>query len=89
DMWFTGPDQKTIYRALEKPTANSPTVEMTYTYHAMKGSNYVSKSGYGFGFSRYVLEHSATEKWSDALYPLPSYRDLEKAKAVLEARNNG
>ncbi|MGF1727909.1 hypothetical protein L4D12_24995, partial [Photobacterium nomapromontoriensis] len=89
DMWFTGPEQRNISRVLEKPTVNSPTVEMVYTFRSLKGGKRVEKSGFGFGFSRYVLEHSATEKWSDSLYPLPSYRDLEKAKAVLEARNNG
>ncbi|MGF1727910.1 hypothetical protein [Photobacterium nomapromontoriensis] len=87
DMWFTGYEQRNISRVLEKPTENSPTTKMVYTLGAVQNGKRVELSDFGFGFSRYVLEHSDTESWSDALYPLPSYRDLEKAKVVLEARD--
>ncbi|ELU51607.1 hypothetical protein B878_12325, partial [Vibrio campbellii CAIM 519 = NBRC 15631 = ATCC 25920] len=36
-----------------------------------------------------VIEHKKTDNWSESLYPLPSYADIEKARTVLEERNNG
>ncbi len=85
DMWFVPVHGRNITRVLHKPTENSPTTEMIYLY----GAKGVTKSAFGFGFSRYVIEHKEADNWSESLYPLPSYADIEKARTVLEERNHG
>lgn len=85
DMWFVPAHGRNITRVLHQPTENSPTTEMIYLY----GAKGVTKSAFGFGFSRYVIEHKEVDNWSESLYPLPTYADLEKAKAVLEEGNHG
>ncbi|AIW13541.1 hypothetical protein VITU102760_25220 [Vibrio tubiashii] len=85
DMWFVPVNGRNIRRVLHQPNENSPTTEMLYLY----GAKGVKKSAFGFGFSRYVIEHKETDNWSESLYPLPTYADLEKAKAVLKERNHG
>ncbi|EGQ8102461.1 hypothetical protein [Vibrio parahaemolyticus] len=89
DMWFIPAHGRNITRVLRKPTDNSPTTEMIYTYRALKNGERVKQSAFGLGFSRYVIEHKKTDNWSESLYPLPSYADIEKARTVLEERNNG
>ncbi|MGR3962776.1 hypothetical protein K9868_25225, partial [Vibrio lentus] len=68
---------------------NSPTTDMIYGFVGFRDGERVKKSAYGFGFSHYVIEHKETDNWSESLSPLPTYADLEKAKAVLEERNHG
>ncbi|EOV0146004.1 hypothetical protein ACOIXN_003410 [Vibrio vulnificus] len=85
DMWFVPVHGRNITRVLHQPTENSPTTEMIYLY----GAKGVTKSAFGFGFSRYVIEHKEADNWSESLYPLPTYADIEKARTVLEERNHG
>ncbi|EGQ8092622.1 hypothetical protein J7I10_004189 [Vibrio vulnificus] len=89
DMWFVPGHGRNITRVLHQPTDNSPTTEMIYTYRALKNGERVKQSAFGLGFSRYVIEHKNRDKWSESLYPLPSYADIEKARTVLEERNHG
>ncbi|WP_240998240.1 hypothetical protein [Vibrio owensii] len=62
---------------------------MIYGFVGFSDGERVEKSAYGFGFSRYVIEHKEADNWSESLYPLPSYADIEKARTVLEERNHG
>ncbi|WP_281629254.1 hypothetical protein [Vibrio sp. St2] len=89
DMWFTSEKQRNISRVLNQPNESSPTRQMFYTFRGLKDGNRVEMSGFGFGFSRYVIENKDTNIWSDSLFPLPNYRDIDKAKLVLEERKNG
>ncbi|MCG9575489.1 hypothetical protein L1D14_04480 [Vibrio tubiashii] len=89
DMWFVPVHGRNITRVLHQPTDNSPTTEMIYTYRALRSGERVKQSAFGLGFSRYVIEHKKTDNWSESLYPLPSYADIEKARIVLEERNHG
>ncbi|EGQ7893015.1 hypothetical protein LG819_003128 [Vibrio parahaemolyticus] len=89
DMWFVPAHGRNITRVLHQPTENSPTTEMIYTYRALRNGERVKQSAFGLGFSRYVIEHKNRDKWSESLYPLPSYADIEKARTVLEERNHG
>ncbi|WP_394134628.1 hypothetical protein [Aliivibrio fischeri] len=84
DMWFVPAHGRNITRVLHQPTETSPTTEMIYTY----GVNGERLSAFGFGFSRYVIEHKEVDNWSESLYPLPTYADIEKARTVLEERNH-
>nr|WP_257713460.1 hypothetical protein [Vibrio neptunius] len=87
DIWLTALHQRNISRVLNQPTENSPTKEMFYTYGGLHNGERAKVSAFGFGFSRYVIEHKDSDSWSESLYPLPTYDDLEKAKAVLQQRN--
>ncbi|MER2494655.1 hypothetical protein ABS858_00985 [Vibrio neptunius] len=87
DIWLTALHQRNISRVLAQPSENSPTKEMFYTYGGLHNGERAKVSAFGFGFSRYVIEHKDSESWSESLYPLPTYEDLEKAKAVLQQRN--
>ncbi|MEZ9130050.1 hypothetical protein AB4145_26175 [Vibrio splendidus] len=89
DMWFVPVHGRNITRVLHQPIDNSPTTEMIYGFVGFTDGERVKKSAYGFGFSHYVIEHKETDNWSESLYPLPTYADIEKAKTVLEERNNG
>ncbi|MFS1463695.1 hypothetical protein BCU30_021055 [Vibrio lentus] len=89
DMWFVPVHGRNITRVLHQPTDNSPTTDMIYGFVGFRDGVRVKKSAYGFGFSRYVIEHKETDNWSESLSPLPTYADIEKAKTVLEERNHG
>lgn len=89
DMWFTSLTQRNISRVLKQPSKNSPTKEMIYTFRGLHDDERVEMSAFGFGFSRYVIEHKGTDVWSESLYPLPNHSDIEKARLVLKERNHG
>ncbi|MER2494653.1 hypothetical protein ABS858_00975 [Vibrio neptunius] len=89
DIWLTALHQRNISRVLAQPIESSPTKEMFYTYGGLHDGERAKVSAFGFGFSRYVIEHKDSESWSESLYPLPSYSDIEKAKLVLQERNHG
>ncbi|WP_076590801.1 hypothetical protein [Vibrio ostreicida] len=88
ETWFTRWSHRNVIRLLAEKSPDSPTTRMYYTFGAMKDGQSVELSSFGFGFSRYVLEHSDSEKWSDYLAPLPSYTDLKKALALLRKEPN-